>query len=323
MIMQNAVITTKLLSFAEPLSNAINGSILEYENGYLLVFRDHTSKKLCKQCPIRRSEIQMVVLDQHFNQNSPIQTITPLSAYCPEDPRLHKVNGNFFVTYNDEPYTHAHHTKSHEWLCRRVFTGKLDPIKATLSDIREVPSPIKNLRYREKNWVPFEYQDNLHFIYATDPYTIFNVQDIKDSRAAALCNTKFAPVYNVWDQSIWGPIFGGTPARLVDDVYIAFFHAWKKCPDKKNLYYVMGAYAFEPNPPFKILAITPEPIFFKDAYSAKHAEAKKHILYPAGFAIEKKENKTILHVSCGENDSSTRIVSIDKDRLLATMVLVP
>jgi hypothetical protein len=84
----------------------------------------------------------------------------------------------------------------------------------------------------------------------------------------------------------------------------------------------MGAYIFQAEPPFKILAITPNPISFEGMYSARHRVNNLHVTYPAGFAIEKRDDKCMLHVSCGENDTSIRIISIDKDALLKSMVRV-
>ncbi len=319
---QKTVINTKLLSFKEPINTVVNGSIIEYENDYLMVFRHDTRQRLCSECPLTRSEINMVKLDQEFNQKSPIQTVALTSSYDPEDPRVYQCNGELFIVYNDEPIIHQHINGHPKWLGRRLFTGKLDPITASLTNIVQVPHAGILLTFREKNWVPFEHQGNAHFIYATDPYTIIDITNLKDSPSESRCRTIPLNVYNFWDKDLWGPINGGTPARLVDDVYLTFFHTWKWSPDKRNLYYVMGAYTFEPNPPFKITAITPNPILFQDAFTAKHLEDWKHVVYPAGFVIDKKSKKTILHVSCGENDASTRIVSMDWDILKQTMVPV-
>lgn len=322
---EKAIISTKLLAF--DIDNAHNSSIMEEDGGYLLVFRYEHNVKLCNECGLSKNEIKMVHLDKSFNPKSPIQTITPKPSFDPEDPRLHKLNGELYITYNDEPSPHIHSKKNpNSLLKRRLFVGKLDVATATLSDVKVVPSGGLTLANIEKNWIPFSYPEtagDLHYIYMTFPYKIIKVAYVEGKCKDHLYTTKSQRVYSIWEREVWGPIRGGTPARLVDDVYLTFFHAWRPCPDGKNYYYVMGAYTFEAKPPFKILKITPQPILFKEAYSARHRAECVHTVYPSGFAIEKIGEKTVLHVSCGENDTSTRIVSIDKDILLQEMVTVP
>ncbi len=319
-----AVINTKLLTFREIISNALNPSILEQEDGYLLVFRHDTEKKLCEQCGLTKNEIKMVHLDKNFEQIDFAKTISPKGSYDPEDPRLHVWNNQLYVTYNDEPYEHKHTKKQRSTLLkRRMFIGKFDETRGTLSDIQQVPQATLQLTHREKNWMPFECQaseGSLNYIYSTYPHKIITMKNLQDQTTHAALPAVLPDVYQIWNKELWGEIKGGTPARLVDDVYITFFHAWKKCSYNANYCYVMGAYTFEAKPPFKILSITPEPILFEDMYAARHRANHVHVLYPSGFAIEKNKDKTILHVSCGENDTSTRIVSIDKDLLLQEMI---
>ena len=81
----------------------------------------------------------------------------------------------------------------------------------------------------------------------------------------------------------------------------------------------MGAYIFKAELPFKILAITPRPIEHSDFYTARHRVENLHVIYPAGFVIENNEKQSLLHVACGENDTSIRIVTIDKNLLFASM----
>jgi hypothetical protein len=39
------------------------------------------------------------------------------------------------------------------------------------------------------------------------------------------------------------------------------------------------------------------------------------VIFPAGVAVEKRDNKHILHVSCGENDCAIKVVTIDYEKL--------
>ncbi len=88
-------------------------------------------------------------------------------------------------------------------------------------------------------------------------------------RSITIANTKG----NVhWE---WGPIRGGTQAFLVDGEYLSFFHSSKDMrsahsPKDKISHYFMGAYTFNPNPPFNITRISPEPITEKIFITARN-----------------------------------------------------
>jgi hypothetical protein len=278
----------------------------------------------------------MVSLNTNFEQMTPVKTISTDSKTVPEDARIHALGGQLFLTYNDDilavkvsraeknGYKKRAKGKRHAHPFRRgMFVGKLTMPNGHLSDSKEIPAGDITVALVEKNWPPFEYPEKsgkLYYIYSTSPYKILEIDNSTELPSVKNISGCSDGVDAVWQKDVWGPIRGGTPARLVDGVYITFFHSMKYFPDFKSLFYVMGAYTFEAEPPFKILAITPNPIFFKDVYSAPHRFNKLHSIYPAGFVIEKKSDKTLLHVSCGENDTAIRIVSIDKDALLRSMV---
>ncbi len=326
------MISTKLLKFNEELESAHNGSIIEEGNGYLIVIRNETSNLLCNLCKIRVSEMKLAHLDKNFEQVGKIKTITIKPSIGPEDPRLFRWHGELYLTYNDEPYEHIHTKRPIQFPSRRLFVGKLNITEASISDAKPIAETDFLLTDIEKNWVPFEYPEqhgDLYYIYMTSPYRILKIDASQEQLLGTSCKIKSQLVYRnqqpssyLWENDVWGDIRGGTPARLVDGVYITFFHAWKKCPDTKNFFYMMGAYTFEAQPPFRILQITPNPILFKDVYTANYRDDHIRTTYPAGFAIEKKGEDTILHISCGENDKATRIVSLNYKDLLQTMVPV-
>jgi predicted GH43/DUF377 family glycosyl hydrolase len=318
----SVVLYTQILRFDEINEESdliYNASIIEHGDGYILVFRQETQHVLCDICGYRQSQIKVVCLNKNFTQTTVVKTIDlPRS---PEDARIFSWQGQLFLTYNDDSMVHEHEGKKKKTLWhRRIFMGKLDQENACLSEISQVPSGDINLISVEKNWIPFEFSEGkgvLHYIYSVIPYTIIKIEDGKCDVTKRNMFSDQCP----WDTKVWGDIRGGTPARLVDGVYLTFFHSQKYNEKKKEWRYVMGAYIFEAFPPFKILAITPEPIQHKDFYTARHKVKSLHVIYPAGFAMENTDKgRILLHVACGENDSSIRIVTIDKDLLFASMV---
>ena len=328
----DVVVKTKVLKFNKKIANAYNASIIEHKDGYLVIFRHDTTKKWCKGCRYKKPQIKMVFVDKNFEQIKPIQTIVTDTASIAEDARVHALGDQLFLTYNDDPlvtkitldYRKKEQKKEHSHPWRRaIFLGKLNAISGQLSDNKEVSSGSIQSGSIEKNWTPFEYPEksgNLYYIYSTSPHKILEINNSNGLLSAKNISNSSNDIDQVWQKNTWGEIRGGTPARLVDGVYITFFHSWKLFPDFKSLFYVMGAYIFEAKPPFKILAITPNPIFFQDVYSSPRRLSYLNTLYPAGFVVEKQGKETLLHVSCGENDTSIRIVTINKDALLRSMV---
>ena len=119
----------------------------------------------------------------------------------------------------------------------------------------------------------------------------------------------------------WGTPRGGTPAQEIDGQYLSFFHS--SFEDLKGIiWYVMGAYTFSKNQPFQIERISPHPILFKKAYTQIHhkdANPRIRSLYPTGFIQTSKNSKNTLFVSCGENDSSIKILELDQNSLLNSL----
>jgi predicted GH43/DUF377 family glycosyl hydrolase len=93
--------------------------------------------------------------------------------------------------------------------------------------------------------------------------------------------------------------------------------------DRKGIsWYVMAAYTFEENPPFRITAISPHPILFKGIYDSPILNTAWHYqraVFPAGFVMCQGQ----IHVALGENDSAVKIVSLDQDALLNSLRIKP
>ena len=123
-----------------------------------------------------------------------------------------------------------------------------------------------------------------------------------------------------WEKK-WGKIRGGTPALLLDSgEYITFFHSSFR--EKSLLWYVIGALTFEGKPPFAIKSISQWPILFKDMYKTPIAQGKNRVLralFPGGLAFDTIQGREVFHVLCGENDTSIKLLTLDKEVLLKHM----
>jgi hypothetical protein len=88
----------------------------------------------------------------------------------------------------------------------------------------------------------------------------------------------------------------------------------------------MGAYTFEANPPYRITAVSAQPILFRDIYQSKTkntAHSKKKAIFPSGIALGVENGRDVIHVSAGENDCEVKIITFDQEALLKSLTPIP
>jgi predicted GH43/DUF377 family glycosyl hydrolase len=290
-----------------------NASIVEHGNGYLIFFRYDV---IDQKCPYPfYTYIGCAELDVNFEQTEKEFTRIDTHSDYSEDPRIVKVGQEFYIVYNDlvpdKYYRRGMHIANLNIENRRVnFVTALDPQMQSL----------------EKNWVPFAYQDenndsHLFFEYYINPHRILNLENPKQNSLQFLTFPNISSFQRLFWPHIWGEPRGGSTARKIGDQYLAFFHCSFR--DKEGLpWYFMGAYTFEDKPPFRITAMSNYPILFEGVFSSpamNTANPRLRCLYPCGFAIENREGRELIHVSCGENDSATKVITLDKELLFKSM----
>jgi predicted GH43/DUF377 family glycosyl hydrolase len=255
------------------------------------------------------SNIGCISLDQKFDLlEKEYSKIDTNSSYS-EDARFFQEGDRCFLIYND--------VTPHFGNQRCIHIGAIDVNKKRLEYI----TPLNlNSKKTEKNWTPFSHKGEIHFLYTINPQKILilpnpNKNLLRPHRSAYLTQSPLA-----WPDK-WGILRGGTPAKLVGEEYLAFFHS--SFEDAKGIiWYIMGAYTFAAFSPFKITRISPHPILFKNIYDTPHhmiANPKIRAIYPSGFILQERSGKELIHLSCGENDSGIKIISIDKNALLASL----
>jgi hypothetical protein len=241
-------------------------------------------------------------------------TIDTGSDYC-EDPRVISFNNQLLVTYNDiiSPTQEG----------RIMKMVGLDP--KTLKTKFVTGLDLQN-QHVEKNWAPFTYltpagKEEVYIEYELNPRRLYKLPDPKTNSMVRSIFPKGPRLQSFPWPKIWGYPSGGTPARLVDGQYLAFFHSRFR-DDADKPWYVMGAYTFEAHPPFKITAISHYPILFEGIYDTppqNSAPVNLNAVFPCGFVPAKKDGKDILHVACGENDCAVKVVTLDKEILFKNL----
>ncbi len=310
------VLGTKTL----PIRNVLapyNGAIFKNENGagYHLVFRFDQFNPTHFPAPFF-SYIAMIDLDDNFEQTAEeFRKVDTHSQYS-EDPRIVKVGQDYYLSYND--------VQPHSAQCRSMRVAHFNPQDATIQYSTNLDL---HLFHVEKNWAPFEFIDaeghpQLMFEYFISPHKLLSLPNPRVNAFNHLIFPDHPSPFHIPWQGIWGSPRGGTPPQKVGDEYLSFFHSSFRDPDNV-IWYLMAAYTFEAKPPFRITAVSKCPILFDGIYETPHLNTASHdkrVIFPMGFVMEERDGKQLIQLSCGENDSCIKLVTIDRDALLNNMI---
>ena len=184
--------------------------------------------------------------------------------------------------------------------------------------------------HAEKNWMPFVYNDSIHFFYSINPLVVLRVlADPLGANSSADIRTEFVSLgggaHVRWR---YGAMRGGTPA-LYDAAlggYVAFFHSQVnfesdvKSPtgDAHRKYYYMGLCIFAAQPPFSIQLISTAPLVGVGFYNESKAYTEpQRIIFPVGLIVNDSIGTFI--ISYGKDDKAMRVAHFDRSKLLATL----
>ena len=282
--------------------------------GYDLFFRYDVISSKAKYSDFY-SRIGVVHLNSQFEQeDKEFKRIDVHTEYA-EDPRVLLVNDQLYIFYN---ILNNKNIKN-----RLMCVANLDKesFKVNYSTVLDM-----NLQWVEKNWSPFEYvgadqRPQLLIEYQMSPRKLLNLSDPCTGELKNLMLPQEASYFPLHWSKKWGEVRGGTPAQKVGDVYLGFFHSSFTEKDGA-IWYVMGAYTFEAQPPFRLTGISNYPILFRGIFDTPYintASSDKRVIFPSGFVLEKQEGRELIHLTCGENDSSVKIITLDKEKLLESL----
>jgi predicted GH43/DUF377 family glycosyl hydrolase len=286
--------------------NVYNPSLIEYKDGYLLSFRYKTRcpETVKNNCRTDVSFVGIARLDKNFKvlgksvQLLNIESFSSKLSLFAEDARLLKVDGRIFIFFNDLPVLQGPGTFA-------MYFGELVEVQGRFS-LRE---PAKLLNYSqaisiEKNWTPFVSGGKLYLIYSDQPRVILEV-DLNTGYCNEVSRTD---VDWKWDL---GKIRGGTPAYLVNDQFLTFFHSSFPANIQKGRAYVIGAYVFDKDPPFTVRKMTVPLGDIKD-YTQNNSSK---VIFPAGMVVQ----ENVILVAWGKGDRQIFISTFDREKLFNEM----
>lgn len=290
--------------------HAFNPSIVRWKGFLLMSFW-----LVCEPCESSLgsagdSTVGLVWLDEDFNPISdPFFLDFGSTVSRAQDVRLINVGETLYMVYNDNQDEVVTDGGFRMWTAKLAFDG----IQFTLYDQQPLnyfdwESPAR----REKNWVPFDYEGQLHLSYSLSPHLVFQPID----------NTRCCYTVSVSQSDLnwrWGELRGGTPAVKVDDQYLAFFHSCISFPSLHSNgqivpHYLMGAYAFSKDPPFEITHISSKPIIAKGFYSGQtypYYWKPVCVIFPCGILVEDE----CIWITYGRQDHEMWVAKIDRKTL--------
>jgi GR25 family glycosyltransferase involved in LPS biosynthesis len=176
-------------------------------------------------------------------------------------------------------------------------------------------SPHKNLY--EKNWVPFESDGELKWVYSTKPEHL-----VLSSHGHELVPPHWATQNPLpW---VGGTVRGGAAPVLISgpalsmtgsdrrdlnnwnepDRYYHFFHGCLK--RIQGSVYTVGCSVFEAHPPYKVLRQTKVPLLWPDLPAAGEDVVKRYVLWPGGAVPHQGK----WWLACGIDDTDCRMISL-------------
>lgn len=176
----------------------------------------------------------------------------------------------------------------------------------------------------EKNWMPFVYQDALHFMVNCNPPTTYRWPAAIDATDENVV-LEFVSAANASARWPYGTIRGGTPGVYDADLdgYVTLFHSMKKhAPDgsvkgeeiKWRTYY-MGCAVFAARPPFAVQLMSVIPLSGPDSYTPSQEQRGYSVIFPLGLML----TPDTVVVSYGKHDYGTQLIRFDRQALLGSL----
>lgn len=295
--------------------DAFNPSIVRWNDGRLLLsFRARD--------PLTNSThlIGFVWLNENFEPVGhpsllKIYQDKPLKNSRAQDPRLVKVDDEYYIVYNNILNDEDRETR--RMLMARLYYNHQQFFIVQPHYLLNFVGDKAN-QWREKSWSPFDYEGELLFSYSLNPHRVFLPYPHTNS-----CDTIAVTTANLdWK---WGGLRGGTPSLLHESHYMGFFHSYinmasVQSKGKKISHYFMGAFLFDKEPPFALTHISSKPIIGSTFYTPPDYKTWKPLLaiFPAGYVFDDR----YVWVVYGRQDHETWVIKMDKNDLMNSLVPV-
>lgn len=255
-----------------------NSTIIESGSGYLYGFRNGWRGSNIYLCRLTKDFVPIAGEWKLLNLGNRGARVGR------EDPRLFRLNGKLHLWYI------GYNGKITNVLFARINEETLEVEDMFMPDLPQ-------RQPWEKNWAFFDYEGIAHAVYSVMPHRILRIEGNKAEWGDV------TPFDGRWSG---GHMRGGASPVLHNGEWYHFFHGSRTHTDGKRIYN-MGCYTFSPEPPFKILRFTPDPLDIADP--STNTENYCHVLFPGG-AVHTGDKWAIAH---GVHDRWSEIRFYDSD----------
>ena len=262
-----------------------NPSIVPFGDRVLMAYRWHEK-------PSWETTLAIAELDQigKVVTNKKVELVGPAN----DDPRLFWHNGGLWVAY-----VHAIGIGKTTMRYGRLIDGKTWSVEGQTL----IKYGHNDGMSMEKNWVPFSFDGNIHFIYSCDRgHVVIEVE-------GESLITEHLGVGAKWK---WGECRGGTVPMPYLGKWLRFFHS------RIGTRYYVGALLMEPKAPFNVVCVSKRPVLqgsMEDSLTPAVRSGVRHwkgnVVFPAG-AIQTKDGWIL---SVGINDCQCGLVTVKESDL--------
>ena len=196
-----------------------------------------------------------------------------------------------------------------------------------LSVVARIVPPGKEEHQSQKNWSPFDYNGELHFVQSINPLQIFKISlsTLMDGKVFAENVSTASHVDTYWP---FPQFHGGSPALKIQNCcYMSFFHSKEWLPSASVATYFAGAYTFSLKPPFHLLRVSAFPIIDDSLYTGRWVPFRNrhldYVVFPMCYdiALSKVENSisNTIYLSTGHQDDEGVEFTMEFQRLWKTL----
>jgi predicted GH43/DUF377 family glycosyl hydrolase len=230
--------------------NGYNPSIIRADTGVLMSYRYHPNRNKWRT-------VMMIVEEREgCNRELPLILDGIYADMSHEDGRLFYFNGKLHISLTVSVFPGTTNTAIP---CAMVY-GELERLNTHWS-MKKIFMPKFGLNEfvgQEKNWLFFEHNNRLYFIYQCSPtQTVCQLS----SDGVTVDNT-YRTTSPSWSH---GELRGGTQPLAYKGKWLRFFHSLHRHGNNRaDWTYCIGALVMNPEPPFAITQISRFPVFTGD-----------------------------------------------------------
>lgn len=287
-----------------------NNGLLRYKGRLWMALRFHLGREHASRCavglvPIDKTTFQPTAPYQHLNLPATV------GDEHFEDARLFLFRGQPHLSYTQM----TGYQPGRDYRCTMKYARlRLNGNRWLIEQVFQPNYGRNHGGAKEKNWSFFEYDNELHVVYQDHPSRL--VLKLDGDRVVQT----YASDAPLWP---WGEMRGGSPPVRMGDGYLALFHSSLPTEDPPHFVrYYGAAYTFEARPPFRITAVSHQPVMAGSEADGHGTDPrysagwKPFVVFPCGLVppLEGAEDQAWL-VSLGVNDWQCAVARVTREQL--------